>query len=382
LPLSVALHGSQGAGGPAGEWGDYYLYFGTADMGYRDGLPGVFTVQENRNKEGNSLLLRPRDAIEHPSGRSAFETMWLGYYCIPQGASHKEPRYHRFTENRLLWMIDWSIKRYSADAQRVSMGGSSMGGLGSINVGFRHPEVFAAVYPSTAPFLWWPPSSLHGLQKRDTAAMMADGKTSYVEYTNSPKFAAEHHEDMPFLGWAVGRRDPNHNWQEYVDMVKALTANHHGFAFAWNDGGHSEGARPMTAITGHYPASRFARNRSYPAFGNSSIDSKLGNGSKEDGDREGGINLGFDWKDVIDEEGKWSVTLSNDLVKDSMTVDVTPRRCQKFRPRPGNVCRWQSSTGGAGMLAADAHGLITVPAVVIRSGAATTLTIRPGTLEK
>jgi hypothetical protein len=33
LPLSVSLHGSQGQGGPAGEWGDYYLYFGTPDMG-------------------------------------------------------------------------------------------------------------------------------------------------------------------------------------------------------------------------------------------------------------------------------------------------------------------------------------------------------------
>ena len=376
LPLAVSLHGSQGTGGPAGEWGDYYLYFGTPAMGYRDGLPGVFTVQENRNKDGNSLLLRPRDAIEHPSGRGAFETMWLGYYCIPQGANHKEPRYYRFTENRLLWMIDWSIKCYGADAQRISMGGSSMGGLGSINVGFRHSETFAAVYPSTAPFLWWPPSSLHGLQKRDTKALMADGKTSYVDYTNSPTFAAECHEDMPFLGWAVGRRDPNHNWQEYVNMVKALTANHHGFAFAWNDGGHSEGARPMATITKYYPASRFARNRSYPAFGNSSIDHKLGDGSKDAGDREGGINLGFDWKNVIDEENKWSISIANELVKDSMMVDVTPRRCQKFKLRPGTECKWTTSAGASGTVRADRWGLVTVPKLVITSGVATSLTIQ------
>src|SRR5262245_25686561 len=181
LPLEVSLHGSQATGGPAGEWGDYYLYFGTPAMGYRDGLPGVFTVQENRYKGGNNLLLWPRDAIEHPGGRGAFETMWLGYYCIPQGATHREPRYYPFTENRLLWMIDWSIKRYDADPMHVSMGGSSMGGLGSINVGFRHPESFAAVYPTTAPFLWWPPSSLHGNQGRDTKALMPDGKTTYVD---------------------------------------------------------------------------------------------------------------------------------------------------------------------------------------------------------
>lgn len=374
LPLSVNLHGSQATGGPAGEWGDYYLYFGTPDMGYRDGMPGVFTVQENRNKEGNSLLLRPRDAIEHPSGRGAFETMWLGYYCIPQGATHKEPRYYRFTENRLLWMIDWSLKRYGGDPQRVSMGGSSMGGLGSINVGFRHPELFAAVYPSTAPFLWWPPSSLVGLQGRDTKALLADGKTSYVDYTNSPKYAAGRHDDMPFLGWAVGRRDPNHNWQEYVDMVKALTANHHGFCFAWNDGGHSEGGQPMTTITKYYPAAKFSRNQSYPAFGNSSIDHKLGSGSKDEGDREGGINLGFRWDDVKETPDSWSVRLANDLAKQDMTVDVTPRRCQQFKLEPGRQVRWRTSTGDSGKVLADGDGLVTIPAVRIPLSTPTVVT--------
>ncbi|MCE9529128.1 MAG: hypothetical protein K8R36_24035 [Planctomycetales bacterium] len=376
LPLGVSLHGSQGGGGPAGEWGDYYLYFGTPEMGYRDGMPGVFTVQENRSKEGNSLLLRPRDAIEHPNGRGAFETMWLGYYCVPYGAQHKEPRYYLFTNNRLMWMIEWCSKRYDTDPQRVSMSGSSMGGLGSINVGFRHPEIFAAAYPSTSPFLWWPPSSLNGLQGRDTKALLADGKTSYVDFTNSPKFAAEHHEDMPFLGWAAGRRDPNNNWQEYIDMVKALTANHHGFTFAWNDGGHSEGGKPMGIITKYYPASRFARNRSYPAFGNSSINQNMGNGDKKDGDLEGGINLGFDWKELVDEEGKWSITVSNELAKEAMTVDVTPRRCQKFKLKPGVKCKWTTSTGASGASEVDQWGLVTVPKVVIKADMGTVLTIQ------
>ncbi|MGE3808595.1 MAG: alpha/beta hydrolase-fold protein, partial [Gemmataceae bacterium] len=375
LPLKVAVHGSQGAGGPAGAWGDYYLYFGTREMGYRDGLPGVFTVQENRSKEGNTLQLAARDAIEHPSGRTAFETMWLGYYCIPQGAKHTEPRYYRYTENRLLWMTDWSIKRYSADPQRISMGGSSMGGLGSINVGFRHPELFAAVYPTTAPFLWWPPSSLAKRVSRDEKALMADGKTTYADYTNSPRFAAEHHEDMPFLGWAVGRRDPNHNWQEYIDMVKALTDNHHGFAFSWNDGGHSEGGRALAAVTKYYPATKFARDRSYPAFGHSSLDSNMGNGGKLDGDLIGGINLGFDWKDLADGEDKWSVTLSNELCKDTMTVDVTPRRCQKFSPKPGSQCKWTTSTGQKGTAVVDQWGLVTVPKVVLKANMGTVVTI-------
>ena len=35
-----------------------------------------------------------------------------------------------------------------------------------------------------------------------------------------------------------------------------------------------------------------------------------------------------------DEEGKWSARLSNALAESDMTVDVTPRRCQKFSKRP------------------------------------------------
>ena len=132
----------------------------------------------------------------------------------------------------------------------------------------------------------------------------------------------------------------------------------------------------MTTITKYYPAAKFARDRSYPAFGNSSIDSKMGNGSKEDGDREGGINLGFDWKDLVDEEGKWSVTVSNDLAKEAMTVDVTPRRCQKFKLKPGVECKWTASTGASGTVRADKWGLVTVPKVVIKAGTGTVLTIQ------
>ena len=49
----------------------------------------------------------------------------------------------------------------------------------------------------------------------------------------------------------------------------------------------------MARIAKYYPPERFARNHSYPAFSNSSIDQKFGNGDPKDGDLEGGINLGF-----------------------------------------------------------------------------------------
>ena len=101
-------------------------------------------------------------------------------------------------------------------------------------------------------------------------------------------------------------------------MVKAMTAARHGFAFAWNDGDHSSGAQPMARVLKYYPPDLFARNKSYPAFGNSTIDQKLGSGDPKDGDLEGGINLGFKWSDVVDEDVKWSVRLANELAENDM----------------------------------------------------------------
>jgi hypothetical protein len=376
LPLRVQLHASEGQGGGAGDYGDDWLYFANASMGYRDGLPGVFSVQERREKTGNYLMLNGRDTIEHPDGKQAMETFWFGYLGIPQHATHTEPRAYPFTERREDWIIDWVVKRYGVDPERVTISGGSMGAWGSTTYGLRRPELFAAIYPNRPRTRQKGLPRLAPMPAKGTPILMDDGKTDYFERMDLVKFTAEHPADLPFAGWCCGRHDGFASWQEQIDLVRAMTAGRHGFAFAWNDGDHSSGAEPMAKIQKWYPPEKFARNRSYPAFSNSSIDDKLGSGDPKDGDLVGGINLGFVWKDVADEEGRWGVTLSNELAKADMTVDVTPRRCQKFRPRSGEELRWTTSTGASGMVTADKNGLVTLPGVTIPAGTATTITIR------
>jgi pimeloyl-ACP methyl ester carboxylesterase len=326
-------------------------------------------VEERREKTGNYLLVRGREAIEHPGGTRAMETYWFGYLCIPQHAKHTEPRAYPFTERRQEWIVDWVTKAYAADPERLTASGGSMGAWGSTTYAFRHPERFAAVFPSRPRTRQRGlPSLIGGQIQKGTAVLMDDGETDYFTRMDMVKFAADHSEDLPFYGWCCGRRDGFASWQEQIDMVKALTAAKHGFAFAWNDGDHSSGAQPMAQITKLYPPELFARNKSYPAFGNSSINHKLGNGDPKDGDLEGGINLGFRWSDVVDEQEKWSMRLANDLAKSDMTVDVTPRRCQKFKVRPNAEVRWTSSTGDSGKVVADNAGLVTIPAVTLKPG--------------
>lgn len=384
LPLHLSLHGSQATGGAALDWGDIYVYFGTPDLGYRDGIPGIFSVHEGHGKDNHHLNLFIRDAIESPLGDRAKETGWFGYFCVPVGASHAEPRAYPFTERRVAWILDFVATRYKPDASRIYCNGQSMGAMGATQFCFRQPEIFAAVYPRLGrtrqtKLGMVSIDEVKTILKKDwkKPAPMFDGKSDFFQdRMDSVKWVRDHHEDLPFYGWCFGRQDPVAPWEDNLDMVKALTANRHGFAFAWNDGVHdSFSAGAIREVLKYYPATRFARNLSYPAFGNSSIDSNLGRGDRNDAAPVGGINLGFRWSDIVDEKARWTVNLSNDLCKAEMTVDVTPRRTQKFRPAPGTKFQWSNSAGGSGVVAADAWGLVTIEKVTIKPGKTTSLAI-------
>ena len=369
LPFVVELHASSAQGGGAGEYGDYYVYFGDRSMGHRDGTPGVFSVDETHSGP-IFLRMRNRDTVVMPDGARAQETLWFGAYTEPDwgGPAHAYP----FTEARLDWMIPWAVAHYNADPHRVIVRGGSMGAWGSMSYGFRRPERFAAVYPNR-PRMRQP--DVRSLGGAVPAGVTLPSGERASDHNDAIRFAESHPSDLPFLGWNCGRRDGFATWEEQVEMALALTRMHHGFAFSWNDGDHASGAESARVIDADYPITRFASNLSYPAFGNSSIDDEVGNGDPSDGDLVGGINLGFGWSDPVESETEWRLEIWNTRATGQMTVDVTPRRQQRFRPAPGTSIIWRDSLGGMGRLVVDEHGLMTVPAMRIALGARTTLTL-------
>lgn len=367
LPLFVTLHGSNAQGGGAGDYGDYWLYFGDDTMGWQSGLPGVFSVEETHSGP-QTLLMRNRDTIVMPAGSGGLETMWFGYVAEPDGGRHAYP----FTEQRLLWMLPWVMTRYAVDDQRVYLGGGSMGAWGTVSFGLRRRELFAAIFPDRPRFRQ---TSLTSVTTDPTADDTLPDGTLWSVHHDAVGYVSEHGADLPFLGWNCGRQDGFASWQEQVDMVAAMTAAHHGFAFAWNDGDHSGGSAAAAVISMWYPPERFARDLSYPAFGNSSIDDDPGAGDPLVGDLEGGINLGFVWTDPVDQPEQWSCAISNGLANTSMTVDVTPRRAQQFTVEPGEQLDYATSSGAAGTATADADGVVTIPLVEIVPSTTTTVTL-------
>lgn len=368
LPLLVVLHASQAQGGGAGDYGDYWLYFGDAAMGWQSGLAGVFSVEETHSGP-QTLMMRNRDTIVLPSGAAGLETMWFGYVAEPGGVRHAYP----FTEERLAWMIPWTIDHYAADAERVTLTGGSMGAWGTITFGLHHPALFAALFPDRPRFRQTSLTSVTTPPLPDDT--LPDG-TIWSEHHDAIALVTAHAEDdLPFLGWNCGRQDGFATWQEQVDMVEAMTEQRFAFAFAWNDGDHSEGSAAAADIAAWYPPERFARNVSHPAFTHSSIDDDPGPGDPALGDLVGGINLGFTWTDPEDTATTWSTAIGNALADATMTVDVTPRRAQQFRLEPGESVDFTTSRGAAGTIVADARGIATVVGVEIAAGASTTVTL-------
>ncbi len=95
-------------------------------------------------------------------------------------------------------------------------------------------------------------------------------------------------------------------------------------------------------------------------------------------------NQNFDPKtsddDIVDEPGRLAICLRvtknrfSDWDGDSATADVTPRRCQKFKPAAGETVRWENwdmtdpekpVKRAEGEVVADANGLVTVPGFVV-----------------
>ncbi len=113
-----------------------------------------------------------------------------------------------------------------------------------------------------------------------------------------------------------------------------------------------------------------------------------------DGDPRGQRNAFFAWSsslqnfdpkrkedDIVDEEREWAMCIRltkhghfGEWKKPTATADVTPRRCQKFKPQPGEKVRWENLDMGdpanpkkiaEGEVTAGKHGLVTVPKFVI-----------------
>lgn len=195
-----------------------------------------------------------------------------------------------------------------------------------------------------------------------------------LDHLNGALWVKQHKGDLPFLFIMNGRQDGSVPWENNPPFYKALNEARQGYTVYWDNGGHSMPDRQrlpediQTWLDGKR-VQELALNRSFPAFSHCSTDKNPGHGDPAEGDIVGWINRGLAWKDIEDAPDHFAISIGAAFpgIVYPVRVDITPRRVQQFKVKPGETVRARIGRSEAAPITADAEGLITLRGIVIPS---------------
>jgi hypothetical protein len=205
--------------------------------------------------------------------------------------------------------------------------------------------------------------------------MFEDG-TPVWDYFNDAWYIRRYPEkDVGFLTFSNGKNDGSIGWLQAVEFYRALQETRQPQMFVWGQEGHGQRAYMPRAGGERVMPIDIRTNQSLPAFTNCSLDNDPGNGDPNNGDPSGQINAYLYWEtnDIVDRPERWEMTvgLIEQAPQDTVTVDVTPRRRQQFKPQPGKQFTWinvsldSKKVIQSGQVTADKWGLITLEKVIL-----------------
>ena len=379
--LLLSLHGRGGV-----ITDNQYVAFGGPKLGWREGLAFKFRVTDL----GEIIGVQPTDRSwvnrpvrESPDARDhvpAVATFWYGYNShIYDAALMATGVPTNYVEERLLWIIGWAQRRLGTDPNRTYCKGGSMGGSGAISMALHHPDAFAAIHAQVPVVSYTEPGKGSAVRLETVCGPLgANPKTNegipILDRMNGALLAQTTNEDLPFIYLVNGRQDASIPWVNNPPFYRALNDSRHGFACYWDNGTHPTAAQDAPDDVQAWGQSqtllRLRRDESYPAFSNCSTNRDPGNGDPADGDIVGWMNRGLGWRDMGDTAERYAITITAAYpgIEYPVTVDVTPRRLQRFRVRPGEEVQVSIDDSPRQAMTADGNGLVTVRAVRIPSG--------------
>ena len=296
---------------------------------------------------------------------------------------------------------EWVCGKWQVDRTRTIAGGNSMGGSGSCVYATHHAASVAWVAswvgvhtPAQTPTFH---ESYEGCYGRVAWKLKHESGQAAFDYFDDAAWVRSHPEvSMPLMCFGNGKDDGAIGWPQALEYFRALQEARQPHVFHWDLGGHSVRCTlPGPGASGSSMALDVRTDQSLPAFTACSLDEDPGTGKaltppKElkggdgrvrkdyyDGDPSGHANRWLYWetKDVVDEPKAWEMTilLTKDAPADECTVNVTPRRCQKFKPAAGAILSWTAKYADgrpavSGKGTADKWGLVTMEKIKATKG--------------
>ena len=396
-PLILDLHG-RGGGDTSNPQSTFNcLWFANAQQGWREGL--AFKFQMNVHPDRIVFFVNDRVWVNRPVMESkdardycpAINTFWFGYNVnvAHTNVSRDDVVVDNFTEKYLLGLVDYAQNYLGIDPNRTYVMGNSMGGSAAVAMATHFPDRFAAAYAQVPvySYTWEKCSTSNAITAcrlecscgplKGKKATLKNGMDLFEYMSGAKNIAAK--RDMPPILATNGRCDPSIPWVNNPPFYTAANQAKQAFAVFWNNGNHSMSSQAPADVK--YWSRLYLKYRmdlSYPAFSNNSDNKNYGNGLPEDGDLVGWINRGLDWKVVADTPNRYEITITAkhpDIVY-PVTLDMTIRRRQQFKPAPGE--RLTVTINGADQPAftMPEDGLLTISRIVIPSAEPLSVVIR------
>jgi pimeloyl-ACP methyl ester carboxylesterase len=267
-------------------------------------------------------------------------------------------------ERRVIDSVKWVIKTYAIDPDRVYLCGNSMGGSGTLGIGMRHGDVFAAIKANV-------PAGIEQVSNR-----------MYFPPQSVPPSLR-----LPDPPVAVDYSAPNDGWSFGHDrFVNSMNERKYALYFYWGPFGHANNSAAILKVNdliNSFDWLSVRRNEAYPVFANASGNSKLPWPDHLKETAPGQVNAFFRWKNISDSRDKLEMSLfltspadlktTLEMPKEA-TADVSLRRLQNLQVKPGESVQWAFGTE-KGELRVDAEGVITLPGLRI-APLPKTLTVR------
>jgi hypothetical protein len=282
------------------------------------------------------------------------------------------------TENRVLDTVEWVVKRYHIDRNRIYLTGVSMGGCGSLGIGMPHGDIFAALrvwVPAGAEYV----SCRMGYDPHPSKDARESQKTAWSNFISNAQFP----DPPPVIDLSAS----NDTWSKDQDILQNMALDGHlqlviGWGPFGHTGAHSPVAKyPYCAAVLALPWMEIRKNEAYPVFKCASTDQRPPwSNPPGNADESGQINGYFRWKNTTDTQSEFVMQLwlekstTNNptaIFPTKSVADITLRRIQHFKlvrdhPYEWNLIQKKKSVA-SGVVQPDAAGLITIPSVIITS---------------
>ena len=313
---------------------------------------------------------------------------WTGYHELYWDPPRTKERWSKgvvraYSQRRMLAFLDWVATKWDVDLTRTHVAGNSMGGAGSPMFAIRWPDRIAWAVswvgvhnPAKSPQFKGSYARVYG--QPEWGVKFEDGTGVWDHFNDAWYLRKNPAKEIGFLTFSNGKNDGAIGWPQAVEFLRALQETRRPHLFVWGQGGHGQRATMPVSLGQRVLPIDVRTDQSLPAFSHCGLDDDPGGGDPKEGDPKGQVNLYLYWRtdDVVDEAGRWEMTvgLIDKAPKAECTVDVTPRRCQKFRPKPGAALKWTNTSLAdkreiqTGRAKADKWGLVTLEKVRVTKG--------------